>query len=133
LPVVDFVSIGTNDLLQFLFAADRTNPRLADRYDPLCAPVLKFLRWITRQCDAADVPVTLCGEMAGQPLDAMALIGVGLRRISVPAVAIGPIREMVRSLDTRPLEAFINGIIDSPDHSLRHHLANFARSGGVIV
>jgi phosphotransferase system, enzyme I, PtsP len=133
LPVVDFLSIGSNDLLQFMFAADRTNPRLADRYEPLSAPVLKFFRWIVRQCDAADVPVTLCGEMAGQPLDAMALIGVGLRRISVPASAIGPIREMVRSLDTRPLEAFINGIIDSPDHSLRHHLANFARAGGVVV
>ncbi|NNC71967.1 MAG: phosphoenolpyruvate--protein phosphotransferase, partial [Sphingomonadaceae bacterium] len=63
LPKLDFLSIGTNDLTQFLFAADRSDPRIADRYDWLSPAILRFLRRIVHRADAADVPVTVCGEM----------------------------------------------------------------------
>jgi phosphotransferase system, enzyme I, PtsP len=133
LPLVDFVSVGSNDLMQFMFAADRTNPRLADRYDPLSPAVLKFLRWIVRQCDERSVPATLCGEMAGRPLEAMALIGLGFRRISMNAGAIGPVKEMVRSMEVAPLAAYIDQLCDSPERNLRLHLQNYARDRGVTV
>ena len=77
LPRVDFISIGTNDLTQFLFAADRSDPRLAQRYDWLSPAILRFLKRVIDAARAADVTVRICGEMAGRPLEAMALIGLG--------------------------------------------------------
>jgi phosphotransferase system enzyme I (PtsP) len=133
LPLVDFVSVGSNDLLQFMFAADRGNPRLADRYDPLSPGVLSFLRWVVRQCAARGVPVTLCGEMAGRPLEAMALLGIGFRRISMPAGAIGPVKEMLRSLDIGLLERQLDGLLELPDHSLRRQLQSFAREQRIPI
>ncbi len=78
LPRIDFLSIGTNDLTQFLFAADRADPRLAERYDWLSPAILRFLRRVAREAAAAGVPVRVCGEMGGRPLEAMALIGIGI-------------------------------------------------------
>jgi phosphotransferase system enzyme I (PtsP) len=130
---VDFVSIGSNDLLQFLFSADRNNARLADRYESLSPPVLNCLREIVRSCDRLKVPLTLCGEMAGRPLEAMALIGLGFRRLSMPAGAIGPVKAMLRSLDVGQLEKFLADLYERPDHSLRRQLARFARDQGVQI
>lgn len=133
LPLVDFVSIGSNDLLQFLFASDRGNPRVATRYDFLSPAVLSFLRHIVVRCRAHGTPLTLCGEMSGKPLEAMALVGIGLRRISMSPAAVGPVKMMVRSLDTARLEAFMEGLYDLPDRSVRAQLASFADAHGVIV
>src|SRR5690606_4203795 len=83
LPRVDFLSIGTNDLTQFLFAADRADPRLAERYDWLSPAILRFVRRVTAQAQAAGVPVRLCGEMGGRPLEAMALIAIGIDNFSI--------------------------------------------------
>ena len=99
LPRVDFLSIGTNDLTQFLFAADRADPRLAERYDWLSPAILRFLRRVAVQARAADVPVRVCGEMAGRPLEAMALIGIGIDSFSITPAAVGPVKAMVRSID----------------------------------
>ena len=77
LPRVDFLSIGTNDLTQFLFAADRSDPHLAHRYDWLSPAILRFVKRILVSARAADVPVRVCGEMAGRPLEAMALVEIG--------------------------------------------------------
>jgi len=133
LPLVDFVSVGSNDLMQFLFATDRGNPRMSDRYDPLAPSMLGFLRWVVRQCQARQVPLTLCGEMGGRPLEAMALLGLGFERLSMPANAIGPVKEMLRSLNVRSLAEHMEGLYDAPDHSLRARLEEFARENGVIV
>ncbi|HEX8300864.1 phosphoenolpyruvate--protein phosphotransferase [Sphingomonas sp.] len=103
LPRLDFLSIGTNDLTQFLFAADRAHPKLALRYDWLSPSILRFLKRVTDQCKAAGVPVGVCGEMGGRPLEAMALIGLGIERLSITPAAVGPIKAMVRSLDRAPL------------------------------
>jgi phosphotransferase system enzyme I (PtsP) len=133
LPNADFVSVGSNDLTQFLFACDRGNPRLAGRYDALSPAMLTLLRELVRQCAGHRVPLGLCGEMAGDPLDAMALIGVGLRNLSMNPSAIGPVKMMVRSLKLAALEAFMAPLLAAPDHSLRGKLAAFARDHGVII
>ena len=99
LPRVDFLSIGTNDLTQFLFAADRSDPRLAQRYDWLSPAILRFLKRVIDAARAADVPVRICGEMAGRPLEAMALIGLGAENFSITPAGVGPVKAMVRSLD----------------------------------
>ncbi|MFN4354353.1 phosphoenolpyruvate--protein phosphotransferase [Parvibaculum sp.] len=133
LPEVDFVSIGSNDLLQFLFASDRGNPRVATRYDFLSPIVLSFIRHIVRTCRAHGTPLTLCGEMSGKPLEAMALVGLGLRRISMSPAAIGPVKMMVRSLDTAKLAAFMDGLYDLPDRSVREQLAAYAEENGIAI
>ncbi len=133
LPLVDFVSIGSNDLMQFLFASDRGNPRLANRYDELSPSALSFVRDIVRRCDEAGVPVSLCGEAAGRPVDAMAMIGLGLRSISMAAASIGAVKMMVQSLDIPPLQAFMDDLYDSPEHSLRKALIRFAEDHNVAI
>ena len=133
LPMVDFVAVGSNDLLQFLFASDRGNPRLAGRYDPLAPAILALFRGLVRECERHDVPLSLCGEMAGSPLDAMALLGVGFRTLSMAPSAVGPVKMMVRSLRLGPLEELLSSMQDSPDHSLRAKLAAFARDHDVII
>ncbi len=130
---VDFVSIGSNDLIQFLFAMDRGNPRLSGRFDALSPPVLQVLRSTVQQAQKAGVPVSLCGEIAGQPLEAMALIGLGLRSISMTASAVGPVKAMVRALRVRPLEAYLKSVMAAPDHSYRDKLRAFARDHGIPV
>ena len=80
LPMTDFVSVGTNDLMQYLFAADRGNPRVADRYDTLSPPALSALKRIQEACVETGTPVSVCGEMAGRPLEAFALVALGFER-----------------------------------------------------
>ena len=133
LPLTDFVSVGSNDLCQFLFASDRGHPRLAGRYDPLSPVVLKVLSEIVAKAAKFDVPITLCGEMAGRPLEAMALIGLGFRAISMAPAAIGPVKSMILSLDTQELRREIADLIDLPDHSLRPQLMAFAEKHNIPV
>jgi phosphotransferase system enzyme I (PtsP) len=130
---VDFLSVGSNDLFQFAAAADRGDPLIAQRYDPLSPAALSMLRMIVAQCETARVPVSLCGEMAGRPLDAMALIGLGFRALSVAPNAVGPIKVMVRSLATEPLAAYLETLYAAPDRSLRDKLRAFARDHDVAI
>ena len=127
----DFISIGSNDLLQFLFAADRGNPRLDGRYDPLSPPALGFMAHIVRECEQAGIPLSVCGEMAGDPLQAMALIGLGLRRLSMAPGAIGPVRTMVRSLDVTTMREFMQSLLHARGHSQRAQLAGYARDHNI--
>ena len=133
LPKLDFLSVGTNDLVQFLFAADRGNPKLAERYDTLSLPVLRLLGDVVRACSAHRVPLALCGEMAGQPLDAMALVGIGFRALSMAPGSIGPAKAMIRSLDLAPLTELLATVATLPPRSLRSKLRDFARDHGVVV
>ncbi len=130
---VDFISVGTNDLMQFLFASDRGNPRLADRYDVLSPPALSFLRELVQVCGRAKVDLTLCGEMGSRTLEAMALIAIGFRRLSMPATAIGPVKAMARSLTLGPVRDYLTGLCDRPEHSLRESLRAFARDHDVAI
>src|SRR5260370_1326866 len=123
---VDFLSIGSNDLAQFLFACDRGNPRLAERYDLLSAPMVALCREVVAQCRAANTPLSMCGEMAGNPIEAMVLIALGFRTLSVTATAVGPVKTMIRSLDAAALGLYLGEIGDGPDHSLRRWLEAYA-------
>tara|TARA_E500000305_G_scaffold41723_1_gene32197 strand:+ start:2953 stop:5160 length:2208 start_codon:yes stop_codon:yes gene_type:complete len=133
LPKVDFVSIGSNDLIQFLFASDRGNPRVANRYDLLSPGALNFLRQVVLICARHDVPLSLCGEMAGNPLEAMALLGLGLRTISMSPAAIGPVKMMVRSLNVADLEGFMEGLYSLPNASVRDALRDYADARGIAI
>jgi phosphotransferase system enzyme I (PtsP) len=130
---VDFLSIGSNDLLQFFFACDRGNPEMAGRYDALSPSVLRFFRAIAAECEAANVPLSLCGDMGGRPLEAMALIGVGFRRLSMPFPAIGAVKAMVRSLDLPPLAKYLDELCRLADHSVRKKLQDFARDHDIPI
>ena len=130
---IDFLSIGTNDLAQFLFACDRGNPRLADRYDLLSAPMLALFRQVIAACNAAGKPLSMCGEMAASPIEAMVLIALGFRTLSLAATAIGPVKAMTRSLDAGALALYLDELGERPDHSLRRWLEAYARDHAVAV
>ena len=130
---VDFLSVGSNDLLQFLFASDRNNPRIADRYDVLSPPVLAMLRDIVRRCGEAKVTLSLCGEMAAQPIEAMTLIGLGFRHMSMAPASVGPVKAMILSLDGGRLASYLGRLEHSAEHSLRPRLRDFAKDHGVEI
>ena len=133
LPLLDFVSIGSNDLMQFLFACDRGNPRLANRYDIISPAALSFLKMVVDECNAHNVPFGLCGEAAGRPIEAMALIAIGFRAISMPASSIASVKAMVRSLDCGLVSEYMATLLKQPDHSLRGKLRNFALDHGIQI
>ncbi|HMT13333.1 MAG TPA: phosphoenolpyruvate--protein phosphotransferase [Aestuariivirga sp.] len=133
LPLVDFASIGSNDLVQFLFASDRGNPRLAGRYDPLSPVALSAMRDIVEKAQAHGRTVTLCGELASRPLEAMALAGIGLTSMSMVPSAIGPVKAMIRSLDRGRLWTFMAPLLKSPHHSIRADLLEYAQRQGVAI
>ncbi|MGI9384432.1 MAG: phosphoenolpyruvate--protein phosphotransferase [Methyloligellaceae bacterium] len=128
---VDFASVGSNDLLQFLFAADRSNRRVADRFDVLSRPVLHVLRDIVAAAERAETPLTLCGEMAGRPLEAMALIGLGYRSISMAPASVGPVKAMILSLDAGSLTDQLSALIEAEDVDIRGALMSYAEAAGV--
>jgi phosphotransferase system enzyme I (PtsP) len=129
----DFVSIGSNDLFQFVFAVDRTNPRVARRYDPLNPAALTLIRQIVHSAAEASGELSLCGEMAGHPLDAMALIGLGLRTLSMQPSHIGPIKMMIRSMNAAEVSQFVVKLCGRTDHSLRTRLSAFAAERGIVL
>ena len=129
----DFVSIGSNDLFQFVFAVDRTNPRVSRRYDALSPAALTLIRQIVQHAGEAGGDVSLCGEMAGRPLEAMALIGLGLRSLSMQPANIGPVKMMIRTLDCREISEFVDRLCGRTDHSLRSRLAAYAAERGIAI
>ena len=133
LPRVDFLSIGTNDLTQFLFAADRSEPRLAQRYDWLSPAILRYLKRVLDACRAHDVPARICGEMAGRPLEAMALIGVGAENFSITPAGVGPVKAMIRSLDASLLRARVEQLLARPPKDMRRALSDWARRHSVTI
>ncbi|HLJ52223.1 MAG TPA: phosphoenolpyruvate--protein phosphotransferase [Rhizomicrobium sp.] len=129
----DFVSIGSNDLLSFAFAVDRTNPRVARRYDNLNPAALTLIRLIVNSSAEAHGELSLCGEMAGKPLDAMALLGLGLRTLSMSPANIGPIKMMIRSMALAEVAPFVDKLCGRTDHSLRTRLTAFAAERGIVL
>ena len=135
LKAADFVSVGTNDLLQFIFAADRTNPIVAKRYDTLSPAVLNLVRVIARAGNEVGrlSQVSFCGELAGRPLEAMALVGLGITSLSMQASSIGPVKIMIRNLDTRELKPLLEKLAASSERTARAELADFAAAHGVPI
>jgi len=133
LPNLSFLSVGTNDLTQFLFAADRSNPKLAERYDWLSPAILRFLARVVAPCAAHNVQLTVCGEMGGRPLEAMALLGLGINRLSITPAAIGPIKAMIQSLDIGALREAIPTLLNRPPRNMREALLAWGESHNVTL
>ena len=104
----DFISIGGNDLKQFFFAADRENERVRRRYDTLSLPFLNFLSQIVARCDAAQVPLSFCGEDAGRPIEALTLAALGIKRLSMRPSSIGPVKHLIRQVSIADLREQID-------------------------
>lgn len=129
----DFVSVGSNDLMQFLFAADRTNARVGSRYDSLSPAPLRALKSLVKAAKKHDVPVTLCGEMAGRPIEALALIGLGFRSLSMSPASIGPVKTMILSTHMGRVSAHLETLLRKSAPNIRESLNNFAKSEGIEV
>ena len=134
ISLADFISVGSNDLLQFVFAADRANPAVSRRYDSLSPAVLNLVRQLVSVAQRAGrLPqISVCGEMAGKPLEAMALIGLGLTSLSMQATSIGPVKMLVRSLDTRTLGPVVDGLCASTS-GVRDALTAFAEEHKIEI
>lgn len=104
----DFVSIGGNDLKQFFFAADRENERVRRRYDMLSVSFLAFIEQVVARCAETDTPLSFCGEDAGRPVEALALVALGLRVLSMRPTAIGPVKHLLRGIDIGEARAVID-------------------------
>jgi phosphotransferase system enzyme I (PtsP) len=135
LAEVDFVSVGTNDLLQFLFAADRGTPAVASRYDILSPAMLDLLAQLLAAADAAGVPVSVCGEAASRPLEAMTLVGLGVTRLSMSASDIMPVKAMLAEVDLSAFRPVLDSIRRNAAGatSLREPIAAWAREQGLPV
>jgi phosphotransferase system enzyme I (PtsP) len=132
---VDFVSVGSNDLIQFMMASDRGNMRLAGRFDPMSPAFLRALRSVTAAADVAGKPATLCGEIAGRPLEALALAAVGFRSLSMPSSAIGPVKAAIRALELQPVRERLNALIDegASAFEIRSDLKDWAQAHSVTI
>ena len=126
MPEVDFISVGSNDLMQFLFASDRTNARVASRFDALSPAPLRALRTLVKSAKKHRVPLNLCGEMAGRPLEAMTLIGLGMRSISMAPASIGPVKAMILSLNAEHITDCVEDLIKTSAPNIRESLRKFA-------
>jgi phosphotransferase system enzyme I (PtsP) len=133
LPRVDFVSVGSNDLLQFLFAADRTNARVASRFDVLTPAPLKALQMLVKAARKHKVPATVCGEMAGNPVEAMTLIALGFRSLSMAPASIGPVKTMILSLDAEKANAHVEALLKQDGKDIRLSLLQFAENERVLL
>jgi phosphotransferase system enzyme I (PtsP) len=132
---VDFLSVGSNDLVQFFYAIDRGNPRVAGRFDELSAPVLRALKDIADKAAEHQKPVTVCGEMASQPIGALALAAIGYRSLSLTPSAVGPVKAMLLDLDCRKAAAFLHPLIAQTKRGvpIRAQLETFAADNGLQI
>lgn len=131
----DFLSVGSNDLMQFLFAADRENPMMAARFDPLSPACLRALKTIVDAGTRAQIPVTLCGELGGRPIEAMTLIGLGYRSLSMSPASIGPVKAMLIELHAASIAGHLETLLDQSNGiaTLRPQIESFAQSHGIPV
>lgn len=130
---VDFISIGTNDLMQFFHAADRMVPDISDRYDLIARPALGFLTQIAQQCDRLGIPVSICGEAAGKPLEALALLAMGYRALSMPAGSVGPIKRMIRSMNLEAFSQAVKAALPISNGSFRNEILGIAKLNDIVL
>lgn len=133
LKQADFISIGTNDLAQFIFACDRGNPRLTERYDVLSAPFLSMMGEIVSKANKHGVYCSVCGEMASNPIEAMALIGLGYRNLSMSGSSFGRVKSMVRTMNAEDVEDYVHTLLKSQKKTLRPQLISYAYDHGIEI
>ena len=133
MEAADFVSVGSNDLYQFAMACDRGNANLANRFSTVNKSFLRILRSIQQKAEEYGKPLTLCGEIAGRPLSAMAIVGLGYRSISMSPAALGPIKAMLAVLELAKLEKMLIPIVEdtASDPDIMEMLTEFADKNGI--
>ncbi len=131
----DFVSVGANDLMQFFFAADRDNPRVADRYDPLHPASMSILKFIADGCARNGKAAAVCGTMASRPIEAITLIALGYDNLSMPVTGIGPVKSAVLALDAGKLRARLEPLITLKSRlsTVRDEVRAFCLEEGVPI
>ena len=131
----DFVSVGANDLMQFFFAADRDNARVSDRYDPLHPAAISVMKSIADGCIANNVPVSVCGAIAGRPLEAITLVAMGYDQLSMPVTGIGPVKAAILKLNAKKLRKKIEPhiTINSRLSTLRDIVREFCLEEGIPI
>lgn len=125
---VDFLSVGTNDLMQFLFAVDRENRLVASRFDSLATPMLRALKRIVDVAGKSGCSVTVCGDMASRPVEAIALMGLGYRALSMTPPAVGPIKAAVLKIDMAEVTTLVQNALSG------HHTGSCLRAAiGALI
>ncbi|GHC76119.1 phosphoenolpyruvate--protein phosphotransferase [Limoniibacter endophyticus] len=135
MKAVDFVSVGSNDLFQFVMAVDRSNTQISNRFDTLAIPFLRVLKQIADAGHRNNTPVTLCGELAGRPISAMVLLGLGYRSISMSPASIGPVKAMMKDLPLGDFSKSLEVLLSSGDvgRDVRQHVMDFAETHGITL
>jgi phosphotransferase system enzyme I (PtsP) len=135
LPEADFVSIGSNDLVMFLTAADRGNKRVAKSYDPIALPRLRALKHIVDMARRYNVPLTMCGELAGKTVEALALLAIGMTKLSMSPPSVGPIKEMILGTELTPIRNSVSAALLEGAHgpSIRELLLDWAGRQGLVI
>lgn len=127
----DFISIGTNDLMQFFFAADRMTPRVSERYSLLSRPALRFLHDVARNCEQQGLAVSICGEASGDPVKAVCLAALGFTQLSMPAAAIGPVKETIRSVHLKEFGHALCRLLNDGNGDLRKEILGLFVQQGI--
>jgi len=129
----DFISVGSNDLLQFLFAADRGTPSLYERYDFLSPPMLDLIEQLVVAARPHAVPISLCGEAASRPLEALVLAAMGITTLSMPASGILPMKAMFAQVNLIAFRPVLAAIRRGGGGTLREPIATWAREQGIVA
>ena len=131
----DFVSVGANDLMQFFFAADRDNARVSDRYDVLHPAALSIMKFVADGCERNGKQASVCGAIAGRPLEAITLVALGYTTLSMPVTGIGPVKSAILKLDAAKLRTKLEPHIriDSRSSTLRDIVREFCMEEGIPI
>ncbi len=129
----DFLSVGTNDLMQFFFAADRENKLVSERYDLISRPALSLMKHVVDSANKADIPISICGEAAGRPLEMVVLACLGYRRLSMQGARIGPIKKLIRGMEFAKISQEVQLLIDSGKPNLRKEILKIIQQSGLQV
>lgn len=127
----DFLSVGTNDLMQFFYAADRMTPSVSDRYDLVFPSALRFLKMVSEQCSTYGIRMSACGEATGSSLSALCFVALGFTNLSMSAGSIGPVKRMIRSLDLAAFRTDFEAALEKPNDAFRNQLLALAAEYGV--
>lgn len=124
----DFISIGSNDLVQYMMACDRTNEKLSDLYNPIDISVLRMLKHIIDSTNKANKRITLCGEMGGVALYTPVLLGLGIRELSMSVTSIAKVKNTIRAISIKECEDLVNAMLDKKDNSFSKSILNSFRN-----
>jgi len=127
----EFLSVGTNDLMQFFFAADRMTPHVSDRYDLVSPSALRFLRSVSESCEQHGIRMSACGEATGSTLSALCFVALGFTTLSMSAGSIGPVKQMIRSLDLTAFRPDFLSALETPEQDFRNQVLALAADHGV--